>query len=76
MEYKVEYTITYYGETITLNSIYPKSDYVEEMFFNGSLFQTINLDNDGKYRLSFHLADDGYLSINGLEEYVGWVEID
>lgn len=76
MEYQVEYTISEYGGTITLDSVHPASDYVEQMFFNGSLFQTVNLDEEGVYRLSIYLAEDGYLSINGLEEYVGWVGID
>lgn len=76
MEYTVEYTISGYGGTIALDSVYPQSDYVEEMFYNGALFQTVNLDDDGLYRLSIHVAEDGYLSINGLEEYVGWVSID
>lgn len=76
MEYQVEYTISNYGGTITLGSIHPQSDYVEEMFYNGTLFQTINLDNDGLCRLNIHVDDDGYLSIHELEKYVGWVTID
>jgi hypothetical protein len=76
MDYQVEYIVNEYGGTITLNSIYPQSDYVEEMFYNGVLLQTVNLDNDGRYRLSIHVAEDGYLSINYLGEYVGWVSID
>lgn len=76
MEYQVEYTISNYGGTVTLDTIYPQSDYIEEMFYNGVLFQTINLDNDGLYRRSIHVAEDGYLSVHGLEEYVGWVSIE
>jgi hypothetical protein len=76
MEYEVEYTVRQCGCEITLDTIYPASDYVEEMFYNGTLFRTVNLDEDGKYRLHIHLAEDGYLSINELEEYLGWVCIE
>lgn len=76
MEYEVEYTISEFGGSITLNKVWPESDYVEGLFYNGSLFHTINLDEYGDYRLNVHVAEDGYLSINGLEEYVGWRNID
>lgn len=72
MEYEVEYTISEFGGSITLNKVWPESDYVEQMFYNGALFHTINLEEDGDYRLTIHVADDGHLSINSLEEYVGW----
>lgn len=76
MEYEVEYTVTNYGGTITLDRIYPFSDYVEEMFYNGVLMREINLDEDGMYRLTIHVAGDGYVSVNRIEEYVGWVSIE
>lgn len=81
MKHEIKYSVISNSNTITLNQIYPESDYVESLFYNESLFNSIDLDNDGDFRLTVDITDDGDFNINGLEGYTnvvlickGWIE--
>ena len=79
MEHYIEFKINpTRPDRLELISIEPESNSVEEMFYNAALFRDVDLDGHayGKFRLHVWVTDDGYLSIIGLEEYLGWASIE
>lgn len=78
MDYYVEFKINSLTRKLELLKIDPPSSYAEQMFYNESLFVNVDLDqyDSGKFRLDVNISEDGYISVNGLEEWIGWVEVD
>lgn len=78
MDYYVEFKINSLTRKLELLNIDPPSSYAEQMFYNESPFMNVDLDryDSGKFRLDVNISEDGYISVNGLEEWIGWVEVD
>lgn len=72
----IEYTIGYDG--LNLSWMEWHSDWVEEMFYNGTLFRDVSVDMEqhGRYRLYFKYDDDGNITVFRKEYKIGWVEED
>lgn len=70
--YCVEYEVDEHGSGVGLTSIAPHSDYIDNLFWTGALFQDVCLDHEGKYRLHLFLDDEGTAHKGFIEKYVGW----
>jgi hypothetical protein len=75
IEFKINPTMP---SRLELISIEPESNFVEEMFYNDTLFRDVDLDDYdyGKFRLQVWVAEDGYVSVNCLQRWLGWVDIE
>lgn len=71
--YSVKYTDDRDG--LTLVSITPHSNYIEEMFYNGSLLKDVHLGDIGNFSLDLWLSEDGDFRIEGKFKYCGWLEV-
>lgn len=78
MDYYVEFRINSLTRKLEFLSVDPPSRYVEQMFYNESLFREVDLDDYdcGKFRLDVKVTEDGSVSVNSLEKWLGWVEVD
>lgn len=78
MDYYVEFRINSLTQKLELLGVDPPSPHVEQMFYNETLFREVDLDRyeSGKFRLDVDISEDGYISVNSLEEWMGWVEVD
>lgn len=72
--YSVEYSDD--GDGITLISVTPHSNYIEELFYNGTLFRDVHLNDVGNFSLDLWLSEDGDFRIEGKFKYCGWLEVE
>lgn len=73
-KYKLTYEITEYGGSIQLLNVEPKSDYVEQCFYEGEILQQVYLDDAGVYELTVvHVFEEDYyhFGIVNLEKVYG-----
>lgn len=72
------YSVQYEDEPngISLVKIQPFSEYVETMFWNGTLLKDVHLGDRGKFMLDIWLEDDGSFKIEGKFKYRGWLEVE
>lgn len=73
-KYKLTYEITEHGGSIQLLSVHPKSDHVEECFYEGEILQRVYLEDDGVYEMTVvHIfeEDTDHFGIVNLEKVYG-----
>ena len=63
------------GNDVSVRSIYPESDHLEEAFYNGSLLYNVHLEDTGLFALTVTMSEDGNIKVLSKEKYIGWVPV-
>ena len=77
MEEDIEYVVQYVddGNGVSVRSIHPESDYLEEAFYNGYLLYNVHLEDTGLFALTVTMSEDGNIKVLSKEKYIGWVPV-
>lgn len=76
-DFDIEYVVKYVddGNGVSIKSIHPESDYLEEAFYNGSLLYNVNLKDTGLFALTVTMSEDGVIEVLSKEKYIGWIPV-